>query len=46
MKAFSYADLPGHAMITVDGDTVRATMHRGVTQQIYRSIDLTKLMRA
>jgi hypothetical protein len=45
VKAFSYADLPGHAMVTVDGEAVGVTMRRGITQQVYRTVDLMKLMR-
>lgn len=46
VKAFSYADLPGHAMISVGRDRVLATMHAGVGHSIYRTVDLSKLMQS
>lgn len=42
VKAFEYADLPGHAVVTVDGDAVRVTIHRGVSREVWRQVDLTK----
>jgi UDP-2,3-diacylglucosamine pyrophosphatase LpxH len=44
VKAFSYADLPGHAVVSVDGNNVQATMFAGITREVYRTVDLTKLM--
>jgi hypothetical protein len=44
VKAFEYADLPGHAVVTIDGPTVTATMHRGVSREIWKTADLTKLL--
>lgn len=46
VKAFSYADLPGHAVVAVDGEKVRVTMHAGVSRDVYRTLDLSELMRA
>lgn len=46
VKAFSYADLPGHAVVTVDRDRVSVSMHVGVTRRVYRTVDLTALMQA
>lgn len=44
VKAFSYADLPGHAAITINGAQVRATLHAGITRDVYKTADLTKLL--
>lgn len=44
VKAFSYADLPGHAVVTVDGAHVKAEMYSGITRQLYKTVDLTKLL--
>lgn len=44
VKAFSYADLPGHAAVTINGAQVQATMYSGITRNIYKTVDLTKLL--
>lgn len=44
VKAFSYADLPGHAAVTINGAQVQATMYSGITRDIYKTVDLTKLL--
>lgn len=44
VKAFEYADLPGHAVVTVDGANVTATMYRGVSREIWKTADLTQLL--
>ncbi|MBX7209534.1 MAG: metallophosphoesterase [Verrucomicrobiaceae bacterium] len=44
VKAFEYADLPGHAVVTVGGTSVTVTMHRGITREIWKQVDLTKLV--
>ncbi|HEY1052592.1 MAG TPA: metallophosphoesterase, partial [Prosthecobacter sp.] len=44
VKAFAYADLPGHAAVTISGAQVQATMYSGITQNVYRTVDLTKLL--
>lgn len=46
VRTFSYADLPGHAVVTVSGDRVEARVYAGVSRQLYRSVDLTQLMSA
>lgn len=46
VKAFTYADLPGHAVVRVEGDRVEATMYAGVTRKKYRTVDLSRLMHA
>lgn len=46
VKAFAYADLPGHALVMVKGDSVSVSMHRGITRDVYRQVNLTELMRA
>ncbi len=44
VKAFAYADLPGHAAVTISGAQVQATMYSGITRNVYRTVDLTKLL--
>lgn len=44
VKAFAYADLPGHAVVHVDDARVVVTMYAGISRNIYRTIDLTKLL--
>lgn len=44
VKAFSYADLPGHAVVTINGAEVQATMHSGITRNVYKTVDLAKLL--
>ncbi len=44
VKAFAYADLPGHAVVTIDGDRAQAVMHAGLTRQVYRTVDLSALL--
>jgi hypothetical protein len=46
VKHFEYADLPGYAVVTVDGPRVTATMHSGVTRQPWRTVDFTSLLLA
>ena len=46
VKAFTYADLPGHAVVSVEGDRVEATMYEGVGRKKYRSVELSRLMHA
>lgn len=44
VKAFAYADLPGHAAVTISGAQVQAVMYSGITRQVYKTVDLTKLL--
>lgn len=46
VKAFDYADLPGYAVITVDGPKVTAKMFSGVGRALWRTVDLTRLLTA
>lgn len=46
VKAFEYADLPGYAVVTVDGATVTVKMFSGVSRNIWRMFNLTALARA
>ena len=46
VKAFAYADLPGHAVISIQGEQVRAVMHAGITREIYQSVDLVGLLKS
>lgn len=43
VKAFEYADLPGYAIVTVDGANVTARMYSGTSRDLWRNIDLTSL---
>lgn len=44
VKAFEYADLPGYAVVTVDGPRVTAQMYTGFSRQVWRTVDLTGLL--
>ncbi len=46
VKAFAYADLPGHAVITIKGEQVRAVMHSGLTREVYKTVDLAGLLKS
>lgn len=46
VHSFSYADLPGHAVVQVTDDRVEARMYAGVSREVYRTVDLSKLMSA
>jgi UDP-2,3-diacylglucosamine pyrophosphatase LpxH len=43
VKAFEYADLPGYAVVKVDGPRVTAEMYAGTTRRLWRTLDLTGL---
>ena len=45
VRSFEYADLPGYAVVTVDGPSVTARMYAGVSREVWRTIDLTGLAR-
>ena len=42
VTAFEYADLPGHAIVTVNANRVTAQIFSGVSRQLWRTIDLSK----
>jgi hypothetical protein len=44
VKAFDYADLPGYAVVTVDGPRVTAKIFPGLSRQPWRTIDLSALL--
>ena len=44
ITAFDFADLPGYAVVTVDGPRVVATMFRGITREAWRTLDLSGLL--
>jgi hypothetical protein len=46
IRAFEYADLPGYAVVRVDGPRVTAQLFAGVTRQPWRTIDLGSLATA
>lgn len=46
VKTFEYADLPGHAVVSVDGGQLTAQIYSGVSRQLWRTVDLSKLMSA
>ena len=44
VRAFEYADLPGYAVVTVDGSRVTARMFAGVSRRLWRMVDLSGLL--
>lgn len=40
VSAFEYADLPGYAVVTVDGPKVTARMYSGVGRELWRTVEL------
>ena len=46
VKQFEYADLPGYAVITANGPAVTARIYSGVTRQLWRTLELSRLMNA
>jgi len=44
VKQFEYADLPGYAVVTVNGPSVTARVYAGVGQQVWRALELTRLL--
>ncbi len=44
VTTFEYADLPGHAVVTVDGDQVTAQMFSGVSRKVWRTVNLSSIM--
>lgn len=43
VKAFEYADLPGYAVVTVDGANVTAQMYSGLSRDLWRTVNLASL---
>ena len=43
VRDFAYADLPGYAVVTVEGARVTAKMFSGATRDLWRTVDLTAL---
>jgi hypothetical protein len=43
VTAFDYADLPGYAVVTVDGPRVAVQMYGGTGRELWRTVDLTAL---
>jgi hypothetical protein len=37
---FQYADLPGHAMVSVEGNQVMAKMYAGTSRELWRTVQL------
>lgn len=46
VRAFEYADLPGYAVISVKGETVKADIYAGASANLWRTVDLTALRNA
>ncbi|MEN3939701.1 metallophosphoesterase [Prosthecobacter sp. SYSU 5D2] len=40
VKSYAYADLPGYAVIRVDGARVSADMYAGTTRRLWRTVEL------
>lgn len=45
VRDFAYADLPGYAVVTVNGPNVTVKMFSGATRDLWRTVDLTALTR-
>ncbi|MBL9188029.1 MAG: metallophosphoesterase [Opitutaceae bacterium] len=45
VRDFAYADLPGYAVVRVEGPRVTATMFSGATRDAWRTVDLSTLAR-
>jgi hypothetical protein len=45
VNAFEYADVPGYAVVTVDGPRVLVKMYAGTSTDLWRTVDLTALAR-
>jgi hypothetical protein len=45
VNAFEYADLPGYAVVTVNGEDVTVKMYAGATRELWRTTNLTALAR-
>ena len=43
VKSFEYADLPGYAVVTVNGKSVSVQMFAGATRERWRTVDLSRL---
>lgn len=43
---FEYADLPGYAVVTVDGGSVVARIYAGTSRQLWRTVDLAAVLHA
>ena len=46
VRQFEYADLPGYAVVTVNGPKVTARIYSGITRQLWRTLELTELLKA
>ena len=46
VTTFEYADLPGYAVVTVTASQLTAQIFSGVSQQLWRTVDLSELMRS
>jgi hypothetical protein len=45
VRAFEYADLPGHALVSVNGPEVSVKMYAGISREVWREFSLTEMMR-
>jgi hypothetical protein len=43
VRGFEYADLPGYAVVTVSGSSVRAEIFRGTGRKLFRAVALDRL---
>ncbi|HEY5910003.1 MAG TPA: metallophosphoesterase [Verrucomicrobiae bacterium] len=44
VRYFQYADLPGYAIVKVNGPHVTLDMYSGFTSQLWRTVDLTQVL--
>jgi hypothetical protein len=46
VKQFQYADLPGYAVVQVNGPQVNVEVYSGVTRRLWRTLNLSDLLNA
>jgi hypothetical protein len=46
VKQFEYADLPGYAVVAVNGPAVTARIYSGVTRRLWHTLELSNLLNA
>jgi hypothetical protein len=44
VRSFEYADLPGHALVTVNGAEVTVKMFAGISREVWREFSLSKML--
>lgn len=44
VNQFEYADLPGYAVVTVTANQVTAKIYSGISREVWRTVELSKLL--